>query len=201
MKRSSIILIVVVLFLSIVGMNGCSTYNGLVTKEESVEAAWKQVENQYQRRMDLIPNLVAEVKNYADFEKSTLEAVVNARASATKVTMNVDEMTPENIEKFNQAQQAVSSSLARLLVVSENYPDLKANQNFRDLQAQIEGTENRIGTERMRFNEVVQDYNTHVRKFPRNIWAGMFGFQKREYFKMAEGADAAPDVNDLFKDK
>lgn len=201
MKRSSIILIVIVLFLSIVGMNGCSTYNGLVTKEESVEAAWKQVENQYQRRMDLIPNLVAVVKNYADFEKSTLEAVVNARASATKVTMNVDEMTPENIEKFNQAQQAVSSSLARLLVVSENYPDLKANQNFRDLQAQIEGTENRIGTERMRFNEVVQDYNTHVRKFPRNIWAGMFGFQKREYFKMAEGADAAPDVNDLFKDK
>lgn len=201
MKRSTIILIVVVLFLSIVGMNGCSTYNGLVTKEESVEAAWKQVENQYQRRMDLIPNLVAVVKNYADFEKSTLEAVVNARASATKVTMNVDEMTPENIEKFNQAQQAVSSSLARLLVVSENYPDLKANQNFRDLQAQIEGTENRIGTERMRFNEVVQDYNTHVRKFPRNIWAGMFGFQKREYFKMAEGADTAPDVNDLFKDK
>lgn len=201
MKRSSIILIVVVLFLAIVGMNGCSTYNGLVTKEESVEASWKQVENQYQRRMDLIPNLVAVVKNYADFEKSTLEAVVNARANATKVTMNVDEMTPENIEKFNQAQQAVSSSLARLLVVSENYPDLKANQNFRDLQAQLEGTENRIATERMRFNEVVQDYNTHVRKFPRNIWAGMFGFHKREYFKMDEGAENAPDVNELFKDK
>lgn len=201
MKRSSIILIVLVLFLAIVGMNGCSTYNGLVTKEETVDASWKQVENQYQRRMDLIPNLVAVVKNYADFEKSTLEAVVNARANATKVTMNVDEMTPENIEKFNQAQQAVSSSLARLLVVSENYPDLKANQNFRDLQAQLEGTENRIATERMRFNEVVQDYNTHVRKFPRNIWAGIFGFEKKAYFQMDEGADKAPDVNELFKDK
>jgi len=201
MKRSSIILIILVLFLAIVGMNGCSTYNGFVTKEETVEASWKQVENQYQRRMDLIPNLVAVVKNYADFEKSTLEAVVNARANATKVTMNVDDMTPENIEKFNQAQQAVSSSLARLLVVSENYPDLKANQNFRDLQAQLEGTENRIATERMRFNEVVQDYNTHVRKFPRNIWAGIFGFQKKAYFQMDEGADQAPDVNELFKDK
>jgi LemA protein len=201
MKKGTIILLAVLAFFLIAGMNGCSTYNGLVTKEESVEAAWKQVENQYQRRSDLIPNLVAVVKNYADFEKSTLEAVVNARASATKVTMNVDEMTPENIQKYNEAQQAVSSSLARLLVVSENYPDLKANQNFRDLQAQLEGTENRIATERMRFNEVVQDYNTHVRKFPRNIWAGMFGFEKKGYFQMDEGADKAPDVNTLFEDK
>ncbi len=201
MKKSTIILLVIVAFFAIAGMNACSTYNGLVTKEETVQAAWQQVENQYQRRNDLIPNLVAVVKNYADFEKSTLEAVVNARASATKVTMNVDNMTPENIQKYNEAQQAVSSSLARLLVVSENYPDLKANQNFRDLQAQLEGTENRIATERMRFNEVVQDYNTHVRKFPRNIWAGMFGFEKKAYFEMDEGADKAPDVNTLFEDK
>jgi LemA protein len=198
MKRSTIILAVLVLFFAIAGMNGCSSYNKLVTMEETVGGAWSEVENQYQRRSDLIPNIVATVQAEADFEKGTLEAVINARASATKVTMNVDELTPENIEKYNQAQQQVSSALARLLVVAEAYPNLQTNASFKNLQVDLEGTENRISTARMRFNESVQEYNISVRRFPRNIWAGLFGFDKKGYFESDEGADQAPDVKELF---
>jgi LemA protein len=199
MKRGTIILGVVLLFIAIIAMNGCGSYNSMVDKQEGVTSQWQQVENQYQRRSDLIPNIVATVRNYADFEKSTLEAVVQARANATKVTINPQNLDAESIQKFDQAQGAVSQSLGRLLAVAENYPDLKANQNFLDLQAQLEGTENRIATERGRFNEVVRDYNSYIRKFPRNIWAGMFNFDTHAYFEMQEGADTAPDVNNLFK--
>jgi LemA protein len=198
MKRSTIILIVVVLFLGIAGMNGCSSYNNMVGMEETVNGAWSEVENQYQRRLDLIPNIVATVQAEAEFEKGTLEAVINARASATKVTMNVDQLTPENIQKYQEAQQAVSSALARLLVVAESYPTLQTNASFKNLQVDLEGTENRIATARMRFNESVQTYNTSIRKFPRKIWAGLFDFDQKGYFESDEGADKAPDVNELF---
>lgn len=198
MKRSTIILAIVIVFFGIVGMNGCSSYNKMVGMEETVNGAWSEVENQYQRRMDLIPNIVATVQAEAEFEKGTLEAVINARASATKVTMNVDQLTPENIQKYQEAQQAVSSALARLLVVAEAYPNLQTNASFKNLQVDLEGTENRIATARMRFNESVQDYNTSVRKFPRKLWAGLFGFSQKGYFESDEGADKAPDVNELF---
>ncbi len=199
MKRSTIIIAVLLLFFAIAGMNGCSSYNKLVTMEEGVGGAWSEVENQYQRRSDLIPNIVAAVQAEADFEKGTLEAVINARASATKVTMNVDELTPENIEKYNQAQQQVSSALARLLVVAEAYPNLQTNASFKNLQVDLEGTENRIATARMRFNESVKEYNISVRRFPRNIWAGLFGFDKKGYFESDAGAETAPDVKELFE--
>lgn len=198
MKRGTIILIIFVLFLAIAGMNGCSSFNAMSTMEETVDASWHEVENQYQRRLDLIPNIVATVQQEAEFEKGTLEAVINARANATKVTMNVDELTPENIEKYNQAQQSVSSALARLLVVAESYPTLQTNASFKNLQVDLEGTENRISTARMRFNESVQEYNTSIRRFPRNVWAGIFGFSKKAYFESDAGAEKAPDVNELF---
>ncbi|MEQ1744136.1 MAG: LemA family protein [Saprospiraceae bacterium] len=174
--------------------NMCGTYNSVVTKDEGVKKAWSQVENQYQRRSDLIPNLVSTVKGYAEFEKSTLQAVVDARASATKVTFTADQLTPENIQRFEQAQGALSSSLSRLLAVAENYPNLKANENFRDLQVQLEGTENRIAEERRKFNESVNGYNTYIRKFPTNLYAGIFGFSPRGYFQAAAGSENAPKV-------
>lgn len=198
MKRSTIIIAVLLLFLAIAGMNGCSSFNAMVTMEEGVTGAWSEVQNQYQRRLDLIPNIVATVQAEAEFEKGTLEAVINARASATRVTMNVDQLTPENIQKYEQAQQAVSSALARLLVVAENYPNLQTNASFKNLQVDLEGTENRIATARMRFNEAVQEYNTSIRRFPRNLWAGIFGFDKKAYFEADEGASDAPDVKELF---
>lgn len=174
--------------------NMCGSYNTVVGKDESVKKAWSQVENQYQRRSDLIPNLVSTVKGYAEFEKSTLQAVVDARANATKVTFTADQLTPENIQRFEQAQGALSSSLSRLLAVAENYPNLKANENFRDLQVQLEGTENRIAEERRKFNESVNDYNTYIRKFPTNLYVGIFGFSPRGYFQAAAGSEKVPEV-------
>lgn len=172
-----------------------SSYNGLVTKEESVNSQWATVESQYQRRMDLIPNLVNTVKGYAQFEQETLTGVIEARSNATSVKIDPSNMTPENLEKFQQAQEGVTSALSRLLVVVERYPDLKANQNFLDLQSQLEGTENRIAVERKRFNDVVINYNSAVRRFPGVIVAKITGFEPRGYFEAAEGAERAPTVD------
>lgn len=186
--------IVVIVILALVALWGVTQYNGFVRQEEAVKQAWAQVENQYQRRADLIPNLVNTVKGYAAHESSTLQGVIEARAKATQVTVNPDNLTPEAIAQYQQAQGQVSSALGRLMAVAENYPDLKANQNFLELQAQLEGTENRISVERQRFNETVQGYNTSLRRFPGNIFAGMFGFQPHGYFEAVEGAATAPTV-------
>ena len=178
--------------IAIIALWGISAYNGLVNKDEAVTAAWGQVENNYQRRADLIPNLVATVKGYAQHESSTLEAVVNARAAATQVKGG--DLSSEEIAAYQKAQSEVSSSLSRLLLVVENYPELKANENFLDLQAQLEGTENRIAEARRAFNEASKDYNVFVRRFPNNICAGMFGFSQKGYFEAEESAKAAPKV-------
>lgn len=169
-------------------------YNNMVTADEGVSAAWAQVENVYQRRADLIPNLVSTVKGYAEHESATFEDVTAARAKATQITVDPSELEPEEIAEFNKAQGELSSALGRLLMITENYPDLKANQNFRDLQAQLEGTENRIATERMKFNEAAQKYNTMIRRFPDNIIASMFDFEKKGYFEAQAGAETAPKV-------
>lgn len=171
-----------------------NAYNKMVAGDENVQAAWSQVENVYQRRADLIPNLVATVKGYAQHESETLESVVAARAKATQVTVDPTNLTEEALKKFNAAQGELSNALGRLLMITENYPDLKANQQFSDLQAQLEGTENRIATERMKFNETAKSYNTLVRSFPENILASMFGFEKKGYFEAAAGAETAPKV-------
>ena len=171
------------------------TYNGLVDKQEGVKAAWSQVENVYQRRADLIPNLVNTVKGYAAHEKETLEAVINARANATAVKLDASNMTEADLKRFQQAQGELSSALSRLIAVSESYPELKANENFLQLQNQLEGTENRITVERQKFNQVAQDYNTSVRQFPANIIAGIFNFDQRPYFEAQAGADMAPTVD------
>jgi len=172
----------------------CNSYNGAVGKEENVKKAWSQVENQYQRRADLIPNLVNTVKGYANFEQQTLQAVIAARASATQVKIDANNLTPENIQRFEQAQQGLSGALGRLLAVSEAYPDLKANQNFMALQQQLEGTENRISVERKNFNEAVNDYNSSIRRFPTNMLVGLFGFSPKGYFQAAPGSDRPPEV-------
>jgi LemA protein len=172
----------------------CGSYNGAVSKEENVKKAWSQVENQYQRRADLIPNLVNTVKGYANFEQQTLTAVVQARASATQVKVDPNELTPENIQRFEQAQQGLSGALGKLLMITENYPDLKANQSFLGLQQQLEGTENRISVERKNFNEAVNDYNSSIRRFPTNLLVGMFGFTPKGYFQATAGSDRAPEV-------
>ncbi len=169
-------------------------YNSMVEKEEAVNTAWSNVENQYQRRADLIPNLVNTVKGYASHEQETLESVVNARSKATQITLNADELTPEKLKAYQAAQGEVGSALSRLLAVTENYPELKANENFQELQAQLEGTENRISVERRNFNQVTQDYNTYIRKFPNNLFAGMFGFDKKPYFEAEAGSQKAPEV-------
>lgn len=171
-----------------------NAYNQMVVSDEYVQAAWSQVENVYQRRADLIPNLVATVKGYAEHESETLESVVAARAKATQVTVDPAGLTPEALSQFNAAQGELSSALGRLLLIQENYPELKANQNFLELQAQLEGTENRIATERMKFNEAAQAFNTGIRKFPDNIIASMFGFEKKAYFEAQAGAETAPKV-------
>lgn len=171
-----------------------NSYNGLVKSDEQVKAAWSQVENVYQRRADLIPNLVATVKGYAEHESETLESVVAARARATQITVDPDNLDAGQIAEFQNAQGELSQALGRLIMLTENYPDLKANQNFRDLQAQLEGTENRISTERMKFNEAARSYNTMVRSFPKNIIASMFGFETKGYFEASEGAQTAPKV-------
>lgn len=171
-----------------------NSYNKMVLQEEQVTTAWAQVENVYQRRADLIPNLVATVKGYASHESATLEAVVNARAKATQTTIDPTNMTAENMARFQSAQGELSQALSRLMVVVEQYPDLKANQNFLELQAQLEGTENRITVERQKFNETARLYNTTIRQFPKNIFAGMFGFERKAYFEANEGAQNAPVV-------
>ena len=171
-----------------------NTYNGMVSADEGVQSAWSQVENVYQRRADLIPNLVATVKGYAEHESGTLEAVVAARAKATQTTVDPSQLTAENIAKFQAAQGELGSALGRLLVTVERYPDLKANQNFLELQAQLEGTENRISTERMKFNETAKSYNTLIRSFPQNMLASIFSFTPKGYFKAAEGSENAPKV-------
>ncbi|HKK45413.1 MAG TPA: LemA family protein [Balneolaceae bacterium] len=175
---------------------GISSYNGLVQKQQNVNQAWAQVENQYQRRSDLIPNLVNTVKGAANFEKQTLTSVIEARSKATSIQISASDLNnPQKLQQFQQAQQQLSGALSRLMVTVERYPELKANQNFRDLQTQLEGTENRISTERMRFNQAVQNYNTSIKKFPSNIFAGVFGFNEKAYFKAEEGAEKAPTVN------
>lgn len=176
------------------GLTSCSTYNRMVNNEEAVNAAWANVETQYQRRADLIPNLVNTVKGYAQHEQSTLEQVVEARAKATSINLSADELTPENLAEFQRAQSEVRSALGRLIAISESYPDLKANQNFLELQAQLEGTENRIAVARKDFNAAAQQYNVSVRRFPANLVARMFGFGQKPYFESAEGAAAAPQV-------
>ncbi len=191
MKKSTIILIAVV---AVIVIWGVSAYNGLVAKDENVKTAWSQVENQYQRRSDLIPNLVATVKGYAAHETSTLEGVVEARAKATQITVDAENLTPERLQEFQAAQGEVTSAIGRLMMITENYPDLKANQNFLELQAQIEGTENRISVERNRFNEVARDYNTSIRRFPTSVFASVFGFDAKPYFEAEPGSRQAPRV-------
>ena len=190
---------VIVLIAVAVVLLGCfvwvkNAYNSLVTSDENAQSAWSQVENVYQRRADLIPNLVATVKGYAAHESETLENVVAARAKATQVTIDPANLSAEEIAKYNEAQGELGNALGKLLMIQENYPDLKANENFRDLQAQLEGTENRIATERMKFNQAVKDYNTLIRRFPNNIFASMFGFEKKGYFEANAGAENAPKV-------
>lgn len=195
MKKKSVskwvivLAVVAVLFFWVKGV-----YNNMVTLDEGVQTAWSQVENVYQRRADLIPNLVNTVKGYAQHESSTFEGVVNARAKATQITVDPENLTPEALEKFQKAQGELSSALGRLMAISENYPELKANENFLQLQAQLEGTENRITVERQKFNETARGYNTTIRKFPNNILAGIFGFEKKAYFEAEEGAERAPEV-------
>lgn len=169
-------------------------YNSMVALDEQVTSQWAQVENAYQRRADLIPNLVNTVKGYANFEKETLTQVIEARAKATSVQINPDQLNTASIQQFQAAQSGLSSALSKLMVVVERYPELKANQNFLELQAQLEGTENRISVERRKFNETTQAYNTYIRKFPKNIVASIFGFDKKAYFKAEETASQAPTV-------
>ena len=191
MKRTN--LIILGLIATVFLFSGCG-YNSMVKLDEKVSAQWAQVENVYQRRADLIPNLVNTVKGYANFEKDVLTAVTEARAKATSVNVDASKLSPESIQQFQQAQGQLSSSLSKLLVVVEKYPDLKANQNFLELQAQLEGTENRIAVERKKYNEISQDYNTYIKKFPNNIIAGWFDFEQKEYFKSDSGAEKAPKV-------
>ncbi|WP_072530034.1 LemA family protein [Bacteroides ilei] len=191
MKKTWLIVIAVI---AVIVIYGITAYNSLVSQEEKVGNAWSNVENQYQRRSDLIPNLVNTVKGYAAHEKETFQAVVEARSKATQTTISIDELTPEKMAAYQRAQGEVGSALNRLLAISENYPELKASENFQTLQAQLEGTENRISVERRNFNEAARTYNTAIRRFPKNIFAGMFGFEKRPYFEAEEGAEKAPEV-------
>lgn len=171
-----------------------SSYNGLVGKEEQVRSAWSNVETQYQRRADLIPNLVSTVKGYAAHEEQTLSEVTEARTRATSINLTADDLTPERLAEFQQAQAGVRSALGRLIAVAESYPDLKANQNFLELQAQLEGTENRISVSRQDFNRAAESYNRTVRRFPTNLVAALFGFERKPYFEASEGSSAAPEV-------
>jgi LemA protein len=191
---SAIILGLLALFVLGIIMWGTKIYNNMVTMNEGVTSQWGNVETQYQRRSDLIPNFVNTVKGAANFEQSTLTQVIEARAKATSVTIDPTKMTSENLQQFQAAQGQVSSALARLMVVVEQYPDIKATQNFRDLQVELEGTENRISVERRKFNEVAQLYNTFIKRFPQNFIAGMFSFQPKPYFEATEGAEKAPQV-------
>lgn len=195
MKKIWIIVIVLVVlgFLAYSSLKG--TYNSMVTLSEKVDGQWAQVENVYQRRADLIPNLVEVVKGYAGHEKETLEGVINARAKATSVNIDANNLNAQSMANFQQAQEGLSGALSRLMVVVEKYPDLKANQNFLELQAQLEGTENRITVERQKFNEETKGYNTFIKLFPKNMLAGMFGFESKPYFSAQAGAETAPKVS------
>jgi len=198
MKKGCLISIIVVAFLALIVLAvvlwGTRVYNGMVTMQESVTSQWGNVETSYQRRSDLIPNFVNTVKGAANFEQTTLTQVIEARSKATSVTIDPTKMTEENMQQFQQAQGQLSSALSRLMVVVERYPELKATQNFRDLQVELEGTENRINVERRKFNEVARSYNTYIRRFPQSFIAGMYGFQSKPYFKSEEGAEKAPEV-------
>lgn len=178
---------------AVISLSSCG-YNSMVTLDEQVQSQWAQVQNVYQRRADLVPNLVNTVKGAANFEQETLTKVIEARAKATAVTVDASKLSPESIQKFQAAQGELSQSLSRLLVSVERYPELKANQNFLELQAQLEGTENRITVERQKFNEVTQEYNAKIRTFPNNLTANMFGFEKKGYFQADAGAEKAPKV-------
>ena len=186
--------IVVLGVLAIIALWAVNVYNGLVENEETVECAWSQVENQYQRRADLVPNLVATVKGYAMHESETLENVISARSRATQITIDPSNVTPEQLAQYQAAQGELSQALGRLLAVAESYPDLKANENFRDLQSQLEGTENRIAIARQQFNDTAREYNTKVRRFPGNIIASIFGFERKPYFEADEESKHAPKV-------
>lgn len=190
-KTLAIVIIIVVVMVAW----AVSAYNGLVAEQQKVESSWAQVENVYQRRVDLIPNLVATVKGYAKHEKETLEGVVQARANATSVKIDASHLDEASLKKFQDAQGELGRALSKLLAIQESYPDLKANENFKELQAQLEGTENRITVERRNFNEIAQSYNTKVRQFPTNIFAGIFGFSTKPYFQAQAGADKAPTVS------
>jgi len=194
MKKSWIIIGVIIVIVIIGYSSFKGSYNTMVTMDEGVTAQWAQVENVYQRRADLIPNLVATVKGYATHEKETLEGVIEARSKATSVTIDPSNLNAASIQQFQAAQDGLSSALSKLMVVVERYPDLKANQNFLELQTQLERTENRIAIERRNFNTAAQNYNTYIRQFPKNIYASIFGFEKKAYFKSQEGAETAPKV-------
>lgn len=193
-SKGLIALLVVVAIVAIIGLWANGSYNKMVKQEEGVTYAWSQVENVYQRRSDLIPNLVATVKGYAKHEQETLEGVVNARAKATSITVDPANLSADKLAEFQKAQGELSTALGKLLMIQEQYPDLKANQNFLELQAQLEGTENRITVERQKFNEAAQAFNTSIRLFPRNILASIFGFERKAYFEAQEGAETAPKV-------
>lgn len=194
-SKGSLIAVIVVLVLVVWAVGaGIKANNNMVSKDEAVKTSWSQVENQYQRRADLIPNLVNTVKGYAAHEKETLESVINARAKATQTTVDPTNLTPEAMQEYMAAQGELSQALGRLMVTVEQYPDLKANENFLALQSQLEGTENRISTERMRFNEVSKDYNTYIRTFPNSLFAGILGFDQKPYFEAESGAEKAPEV-------
>lgn len=194
MKSRNLVLIVVVVFILILGGCGCNGYNKMVNLDENVKKSWNNVQSDYQRRADLIPNLVSTVKGAANFETTTLTQVIEARAKATSVNVNAENLTPEKVQQFQQAQGQLSGALSRLLVVAEQYPQLQATQSFRDLQVQLEGTENRIKVSRNDFNTTVQEYNTTVRRFPNNIFAGMFGFSVKQGFTADAGSEKAPKV-------
>jgi LemA protein len=193
-NRKVSVWVIVIAILILIVIWGIKSYNSLVQKDEQVSTAWSQVENVYQRRADLIPNLVATVKGYAAHEANTLQGVIDARAKASQVTVDPTKLDPTKLAEFQAAQGELSSAISRLMVVVERYPDLKANENFMQLQAQLEGTENRITVERQKFNEVAKGYNTTVRKFPKNLIASMFGFERKGYFEASEGAEKAPEV-------
>ncbi|MFC2086644.1 LemA family protein [Bacteroidota bacterium] len=193
-NRKWIIIGIILIFLLIIYSSVRNTYNQMVALSESVEKQWSDVENQFQRRADLIPNLVNTVKGYADFEQETLTEVIEARSKATSVNINPENLTSESLQQFQQVQAGLSGALSRLLVVIERYPDLKANQNFLELQAQLEGTENRISVERRKFNESTRAYNTYIKQFPKNIYAGIFNFDARPYFEAEQGSEVTPKV-------
>lgn len=194
MKKSTLTIVIVVIAIIMLVGSLTSSYNGMVENQEEATTALANVQATYQRRADLIPNLVETVKGYAKHEEQTLTEVVNARAKATQITLDAENMTPEKMKEFQAAQGELSSALGRLIAVGEAYPDLKANENFKDLQVQLEGTENRINEARMKYNEAVQRYNQGIRSFPKVLFAGMFGFDKMNKFEAAEGAEKAPEV-------